>query len=110
MRHANQNTKASQRKSPRLNPPRSKVKGDHARKGKGADTLTQRDRARLRPGSEEALTAGCKCPVLDNCRGKGYMGIPSLFVYSENCPVHTFRMGTPLEPPMGALLCDVNAA
>ena len=40
------------------------------------------------PGTKEAIEAGCTCPVLDNCRGKGYMGIEGTFVYTEGCPVH----------------------
>lgn len=40
------------------------------------------------PGSSEALAIGCTCPVLDNARGNGYMGVPGVFVYSFNCPVH----------------------
>ncbi len=40
------------------------------------------------PGSEEARKQGCKCPVLDNARGQGYMGVPGQFVMSERCPMH----------------------
>ena len=40
------------------------------------------------PGSEEAISQGCKCPVLDNGRGRGYMGQPGTFVYSSACPIH----------------------
>lgn len=41
-----------------------------------------------RPGSKEAIAAGCKCPVMDNSYGKGYMGIPGIYVYSANCKLH----------------------
>ena len=40
------------------------------------------------PGSEEAIEAGCICPVLDNEHGKGYMGLSGVFVYTQGCPVH----------------------
>jgi hypothetical protein len=40
------------------------------------------------PGSDEAIAAGCHCPVMDNRRGRGYMGQPNMFVYTARCPVH----------------------
>lgn len=40
------------------------------------------------PGSDAAIAIGCKCPVMDNGRGRGYMGLAGLFVYSGACPVH----------------------
>lgn len=40
------------------------------------------------PGSPEAVKQGCKCPVLDNARGNGYMLQPGVFVYTEGCPLH----------------------
>ena len=40
------------------------------------------------PGTDEAIKAGCTCPVLDNNHGAGYMGIKGVFVYSGNCPIH----------------------
>jgi hypothetical protein len=41
------------------------------------------------PGSDEALAIGCKCPVLDNCRGKGYLTPGSgTFCIAEHCPIH----------------------
>lgn len=40
------------------------------------------------PGSDEAIKLGCTCPILDNARGAGYLGIDNLFVYSSGCPVH----------------------
>jgi hypothetical protein len=43
---------------------------------------------KLNPGSDEAIKAGCLCPVLDNAHGKGYMGMPEVFVMQENCPIH----------------------
>jgi len=40
------------------------------------------------PGSDEAIELGCTCAVMDNGHGHGYMGMPGLFVYSCDCPVH----------------------
>jgi hypothetical protein len=41
------------------------------------------------PGSDDAVAQGCKCPVMDNCRGAG---IPTsggvCFYYSDDCPMH----------------------
>ena len=41
------------------------------------------------PGSDEALAIGCKCPVMDNCYGKGYL-VPGSgsFCIAEHCPIH----------------------
>lgn len=45
----------------------------------------------LKPGSDEAAEAGCKCPRIDNGYGNGYCldddGKP-LFVIHEDCPLH----------------------
>lgn len=40
------------------------------------------------PGSDEAQAAGCICPVIDNGHGRGYMGIPGVYVYRDGCLVH----------------------
>lgn len=43
------------------------------------------------PGSAEASAAGCKCPVIDNGRGRGaYVGPDGkpLFWLAEDCPLH----------------------
>lgn len=45
----------------------------------------------LPPGSDEAIEAGCTCPVLDNAHGEGYMGQEGVYVYVEGCPIHPFR-------------------
>lgn len=42
----------------------------------------------LKPGSEQAVEAGCLCPVLDNSHGGGYLGNPNVFVYSSECKIH----------------------
>ncbi len=44
--------------------------------------------ADLRPGSPEALDAGCKCPVLDNAHGAGYLGLGKVWVMTMECPLH----------------------
>lgn len=40
------------------------------------------------PGSPSAIEAGCKCAVIDNGHGRGYMGQPDVFVITAGCPVH----------------------
>lgn len=45
----------------------------------------------LPPGSPEAVNLGCKCPRMDNAHGKGYMGIPGIYVYSDDCPLHRLK-------------------
>lgn len=40
------------------------------------------------PGSPAAIKLGCKCPVMDNGGGKGYMGVKGVFVMSAICPIH----------------------
>jgi len=46
------------------------------------------------PGSAEAITQGCKCPVLDNGYGKGcgqeIGGRPAFWINAE-CPVHSWK-------------------
>ena len=40
------------------------------------------------PGSPEAVEQGCKCPVIDNHYGKGYMGQEGVYAKSTSCPIH----------------------
>lgn len=46
------------------------------------------------PGSIEAGRQGCKCPIIDNHYGKGYMGGitddtgMTLYALHEGCPLH----------------------
>ena len=40
------------------------------------------------PGTQAAIDAGCTCPVMDNCRGRGYHGQAGVYVYNSRCPVH----------------------
>lgn len=42
----------------------------------------------LAPGSASAAAAGCNCPVMDNGRGRGWMGVAGLFVMRDDCPLH----------------------
>ena len=47
------------------------------------------------PGSAEARAQGCRCPVIDNGHGRGYMGIAGIFVITETCPMHTDMLNKP---------------
>lgn len=55
------------------------------------------------PGSDEAIEQGCKCPVMDNNRGKGLPwpngngGYDTAFWMSADCPLH----GTKDKPQEG---------
>ena len=41
------------------------------------------------PGSDDAVAQGCKCPVMDNCRGRGIPASGGVcFYYSDDCPMH----------------------
>lgn len=42
------------------------------------------------PGSDEAVTNGCTCPVLDNGRGRGAYQIDGVWQHwvSSDCPLH----------------------
>lgn len=50
------------------------------------------DRKTPAPGSDAARELGCTCPVMDNCRGKGYMGGAGVFVRRADCPIHGERV------------------
>lgn len=41
-----------------------------------------------KPGSPEAVAAGCSCPVMDNSHGRGWMGNPNMFAVNKDCPLH----------------------
>lgn len=51
-------------------------------------------KSELAPGSDEAIAAGCTCPVLDNAHGKGYMGGvkdengETVYIISWVCQIH----------------------
>lgn len=56
------------------------------------------------PGSNEARILGCKCPVLDNSHGHGYMGMEGVFVMRADCPMHGDQVpeeGTSKSAPIG---------
>ncbi|KKK63772.1 hypothetical protein LCGC14_2990910 [marine sediment metagenome] len=57
------------------------------------------------PGSEEALDLGCTCPVLDNAHGVGYLGIPDVYVYTKDCPLHDEAADVDPESAIGPV-CD----
>lgn len=40
------------------------------------------------PGTPKAIQMGCTCPVMDNCYGRGYMGMRGMYIYNSQCPVH----------------------
>ena len=48
----------------------------------------------MNPGSDEAIAAGCTCPVIDNGHGRGCMGgvkddqVRTVFIISSDCPLH----------------------
>ncbi len=44
-----------------------------------------------KPGTREAVTAGCSCPVMDNFHGKGRYGDGAKYGwwYAAGCPLHT---------------------
>lgn len=51
----------------------------------------------LKPGSPEAIEAGCKCPVIDNRHGEGVEypnptpwqpGTTKSYWINEKCPIH----------------------
>ena len=52
----------------------------------------------LKPGSSEAIQAGCLCPVGDNARGAGYLGVPGVYVMVEGCPLHWRAKDTEAKP------------
>lgn len=69
-------------------------------------------RDELRPGSNDALAAGCLCPVLDNGRGKGAYGGglldeegKPLYWINAECPIHGSAKEPTTENPVGASLC-----
>lgn len=41
------------------------------------------------PGSAEAVTAGCRCPVFENRKGLGLEGRDGIYAYVLGCPVHS---------------------
>ena len=50
------------------------------------------------PGSREARDAGCRCPIIDNAHGRGYMcDNHERFVVNDNCPIHGGRLTNALE-------------
>ncbi|RWE46806.1 MAG: hypothetical protein EOS79_11490 [Mesorhizobium sp.] len=49
------------------------------------------------PGSDEAAMRGCTCARIDNHHGKGWRGIPGVFVYTSGCIVH-WPAGTTFGP------------
>lgn len=56
--------------------------------------MSANDHSEYNPGSNEAIAAGCTCPVLDNAHGTGYLGGAKdkdgnvMFVMSLSCQLH----------------------
>ena len=48
------------------------------------------------PGSDEAITLGCTCPVIDNRRGLGVMR--DTFWIDGDCPLHATGTARSLPP------------
>lgn len=44
------------------------------------------------PGSNAAIDAGCRCPVMDNNHGKYPPFPPDSWYLSGNCPIHGFTL------------------
>lgn len=63
-----------------------------------------------RPGSREALDAGCKCPVLDNAHGAGYMGVKGTYVYNSDCELHSGDKMTIKDHVLAQLALGPNTA
>ena len=42
----------------------------------------------MNPGSAEAITAGCQCPVMDNNRGYRAPWPPDGWYINMECPIH----------------------
>lgn len=40
------------------------------------------------PGSPEAVSRGCSCPIILNCSGQGYLKIKNNYIINPNCFVH----------------------
>jgi hypothetical protein len=58
----------------------------------------------MNPGSDEAIAAGCICPILDNGHGKGvqretYTGrIITDWWINDDCPIHRRKPEPPATP------------
>ena len=50
------------------------------------------------PGSDDAVAAGCLCPVHDNARGRGMPGPDGpMYWIADGCPLHNLDDNTPDE-------------
>lgn len=55
-----------------------------------------------RPGSDAARRRGCRCPVIDNNRGRGaYVNDEGEPIYwiTESCPLHDAAVSLPGDEP-----------
>ena len=57
----------------------------------------------MNPGSDEAIAAGCKCPIMDNAHGRGAWGTQGtddpVFIMTVGCPVHAQELSETEEEP-----------
>lgn len=54
------------------------------------------------PGSNEAIDAGCRCPVLDNSHGWGFRK-EGEFIISLGCPLHAPDVTTAARNSVGGI-------
>lgn len=40
------------------------------------------------PGSDAAVAAGCRCPILDNAHGAGVLGLGHAWYINQRCSLH----------------------
>lgn len=54
------------------------------------------------PGSDAAIALGCRCPTMDNARGRGayFDGDTWQFWVNGDCPVHSQMARTPTHDPL----------
>lgn len=64
------------------------MKISEAFEGPNSDLARTFRKATSNPGTQEAIDAGCRCPVIDNSYGKGYLMQEGIFVFSGDCPIH----------------------
>jgi len=52
--------------------------------------MTETTNAVPNPGSNEAVSRGCTCPILDNAHGEGWpiRSGETVYFISQGCPIH----------------------
>lgn len=74
-----------------MNTPQPESKPDNAAENGGSRSQQRVDMPLGAPGSDQARSNGCICPVLDNAHGKGWMCIEGVYVQREDCPLHGLK-------------------